>query len=167
MQDLAGFEALQLWGKVCSKQANCEKCPLTLVAGAGVSCQEFAAKYPKKLLSFLKELDKGELTYYEEYVTRMPYVGLSVDDLSTIMCRKVAFEGYVLCQKDQSECKACWQTKYTGDQTVSETEAEADAARIEKEQGIQQIPTVEQTHPKITTNNTAVDIITGILEEKK
>lgn len=107
------IEAIQLWGRVCGKQANCESCPIASVRETGLTCQDFAKNYPAKMLSLLLELDRGELTYFQEYCLRFPDCNLSVEDLSECTCRKAVFEGKLGCES--GDCVACWNSRYFGD----------------------------------------------------
>lgn len=110
-------DGLALWGTICGKQANCEECPLSVIRGANVTCQQFAAAYPQKMASILMELSKQKYTYFDEYCTRFPENDLSVDVLKEIMCRKAVFEGYCSCENSGEACKKCWLEPYVGDVT--------------------------------------------------
>lgn len=120
------IDGIELWGRVCGKQGNCDGCPIGSIRGTNVTCQDFAKQFPAKMLSILKEMDKGELTYYEEYCTRFPECNLSVDVLSLAMCRKAVFEGFVDCPHadDEEACLKCWQEVYQGDVTEVSSEEE-------------------------------------------
>lgn len=108
-------DALELYGRVCSRQSSCLDCEIGILRGENMSCQEFMKKFPNKMLSLLTEMDNKEYTYYDEYITRFPACGLVVDDLSAIVCRRCVFEGYVECEN--TDCKECWLKPYTGDIT--------------------------------------------------
>ena len=50
-QNEKGFKSgmiagLELYGRVCGKQANCEQCPVGSIRGTGVTCQDFAKQFP-------------------------------------------------------------------------------------------------------------------------
>lgn len=106
-------DGIALYGRVCSRQSGCADCTLGLVKGDGLTCQEFIQKFPGKAVSLLTEMDVEEYTYYNEYVTRFPYCGLSLEDLSNVCCRKAIFEGDVACEG--GDCKECWSEKYISD----------------------------------------------------
>ena len=117
-------DGLALWGDVCGRQSNCESCPMQVVRNANLTCQQFAAKYPNKMLSILMELYKKDYTYFDEYCTRFPECNLDVEDLQKIMCRKAVFEGYCGC--NGGDCTKCWLEPYTGDVTEFEAENETE-----------------------------------------
>lgn len=120
------IDSIELWGKVCGKQGNCSECPIGSIRGTNVTCQDFAKQFPAKMLSILKEMDKGEISYYEEYCTRFPECNLTVEELAALTCRKAIFEGYLMCDKadDQSACEACWKEPYSSDVTMFEEDSE-------------------------------------------
>ena len=126
-QNEKGFKSgmiagLEIYGRVCGKQANCEQCPVGSIRGTGVTCQDFAKQFPAKMLSILQEMDEGQLTFFEEYCTRFPNCNLSVEELAQIMCRKACFEGYCACEKEGQDCVDCWNETYVSDITeVDET----------------------------------------------
>lgn len=120
------IDGLELYGRVCGKTGNCLDCPIGNIRGANVTCQDFAKQFPAKMLSLLKEMDKGEITYYEEYCMRFPDNQMPIDIFASCMCRKAIFEGYLDCPVADSEdddalvtekCLACWNEKYIGDKT--------------------------------------------------
>ena len=120
------IDGLELWGRVCGRGV-CEECPIGSIRGTNVTCQDFARQFPAKMLSILKEIDEGELTYYEEYCTRFPESNLPIEALAACTCRKVVFEGYLDCDKVNDEaietgdnveiCTECWKEKYVSDVT--------------------------------------------------
>lgn len=115
------IDGIELWGRVCGRQGACESCPVGAMRGANVTCQDFARQFPEKMVSLLQEMDKKDLTFYEEYCTRFPECNMSIEDLATVSCRKVLFEGYIFCEKtDKSDCIKCWNERYTGDITVTD-----------------------------------------------
>lgn len=116
------IDAIQLWGTTCGKEANCIECPIGKIRGTGVTCQEFATQFPAKMLSLLKEMNEGEINYYEEYCIRFPECNLPVEVLAACTCRKAVFEGYLDCDKsdDITACEACWKERYISDITVSD-----------------------------------------------
>ena len=65
-------DGVKLWGEACGKQANCDSCPIGMLKGANITCQEFAQKFSPKMTSMLKEMRDGDYTYFDEYVTRFP-----------------------------------------------------------------------------------------------
>lgn len=108
-------DALEMWGRVCGKQSNCEQCAIGAIKDAGISCQDFARKFPSKFLSLLTEMDDGMVSYYEEYCYRFPDCNLSVEDLAQIACRKALFEGDCSCGGPESACVECWKQQYVSD----------------------------------------------------
>lgn len=116
------IDGIALWGRTCGSQGNCDVCPIGSIRGTGVTCQDFAKQFPAKMASILKEMDEGQLTYYEEFCMRFPSCQLTVDTLALTTCRKTAFEGKVDCDKMDVEgaCRACWMEQYVAD--VSEGE---------------------------------------------
>lgn len=113
-------DGIQLWGTVCGRQGACEECPIGSLRGAGVSCQDFARQFPAKMLSILKEMNEGEITFYEEYCTRFQSCNLPVEVLAKAACRKAIFEGYLDCEG--GDCEACWKERYIADITMERTE---------------------------------------------
>lgn len=114
-------DGVALWGRTCGRMEDCESCQVGIIKGVNVTCQEFAKQFPAKMVSLLKEMDKGEITYAEEYRTRFPECGMSAEDLyQNGVCRKTIFEGYVgFCDND---CVKCWNEVYTGDVTIDDTQ---------------------------------------------
>ena len=110
-------DGVKLWGEACGKQANCDSCPIGMLKGANITCQEFAQKFSPKMTSMLKEMRDGDYTYFDEYVTRFPETKDNVEDVSGYICRKYVFEGEVDCpySDDAERCKACWLEQYEGD----------------------------------------------------
>ena len=107
-------DGVSLWGKGCGKMDNCENCPVGVLKGANVTCQEFAKQFPAKMVSLLKEMNNGEITYAEEYRTRFPECGMNAEDFyQNGMCRRTVFEGYVGCEG--GDCIKCWNEPYVGD----------------------------------------------------
>lgn len=113
------IDGIALWGRACGTQGNCGVCPIGSIRGTGVTCQEFAKQFPAKMVSILKEMDEGQLTYYEEYCIRFPSCQLPVETLALTVCRKTAFEGKVDCERmdEEGACVACWQEAYVSDIT--------------------------------------------------
>ena len=113
------IDGISLWGRVCGAQGNCSVCPIGSIRGTGVTCQEFAKQFPAKMVSIMKEMDEGQLTYYEEFCLRFPSCQLPVDTLALTTCRKSIFEGKVDCNKMDIEgaCQECWQEAYVADVT--------------------------------------------------
>ena len=113
-------DAISMWGRVCGSEGNCVVCPINTLKGAGVSCQEFAAKFPQKMMSILKELDRDDVTYYNEYCMRFPESAMPVEVLAACVCRKAVFEGYLDCEdaNNNQACIDCWRERYTGDVTM-------------------------------------------------
>lgn len=113
------IDALQLWGTVCGRHANCEECPIGSMRGANVTCQDFAKQFPAKMLSILQEMYEGQISFFEEYCTRFPNCNLDVETLAVCTCRKAVFEGYLDCDKanDSAACEACWKEIYVADVT--------------------------------------------------
>lgn len=109
-------DGVALWGAVCGSQANCKVCPIGVVRGAGVTCQDFAMHFPQKFISILKDMNQQDYTYFDEYCSRFPESNLNVDDLMQVACRKAIFEGYLECKG--GNCKDCWLETYTDDVTV-------------------------------------------------
>lgn len=118
------IDGIKLWGETCGRQGTCENCPIGSIRGTNVTCQDFAKQFPAKMLSILKEMKEGTLTYYEEYCTRFPECNLTVEELAACTCRKAVFEGYLGCEKadDQSACEMCWKETYSSDVTVVDDE---------------------------------------------
>lgn len=118
------IDGIQLWGRTCGKQGDCSACPIGSIRGTNVTCQEFAKQFPAKMLSILKEMDEGELSFYEEYCTRFPECKLPIEELAMCTCRKAVFEGYLGCEvgEDSAACEACWKEKYVQDVTEFEEE---------------------------------------------
>lgn len=117
-------DGLELYGRVCGKQSSCEECMVGQLKGNAVSCQEFMKQFPMKMLSFLTEMDSGDYSYFDEYVTRFPNCNLPIEDLSQIVCRKAIFEGYVEC--DSEDCLECWKEQYVTDVTMSDEDIEVE-----------------------------------------
>lgn len=115
-------DGLELYGRVCASQANCEECMIGQLRGESVTCQEFMKQFPSKMTSMLTEMDSAEFTYFNEYVTRFPNCNLSLEDLADVVCRKAIFEGFVRCKG--GDCKICWSEKYVGDVTMNSNECE-------------------------------------------
>ena len=116
------IDGIALWGRTCGAQGNCEVCPIGSIRGTGVTCQDFAKQFPAKMASILKEMDEGQLTYYQEFCMRFPSCQLPVETLALTACRKNVFEGKCDCDKmdDGEACTACWNERYSAD--VSEDE---------------------------------------------
>lgn len=121
------IDGIALWGRACGGQGNCEVCPIGSIRGTGVTCQEFAKQFPAKMVSILKEMDEGQLTYYEEFCLRFPSCQLDVDTLAMTACRKNVFEGKVDCTRmdEEGACRECWMRPYVSD--VSETDEESES----------------------------------------
>ena len=109
-------DAIQLWGRVCGKQNACDDCPILPLRSAGMTCQQFAQKFPNKFIPMLIEMDKGNTTYYSEFCARFPECTLDLELLSELTCRKAIFEGVTTCDNSMS-CAECWMQKYEGDIT--------------------------------------------------
>lgn len=130
------IDGIELWGKVCGKTGSCLECPISNIRGTNVTCQDFAKKFPAKMLSVLKEMNEGEITYFDEYCMRFPDNQMPVDYLAHCMCRKMVFEGYLDCPvldcdednpEAEEKCIACWKEQYIGDKTEEdEDEGEED-----------------------------------------
>lgn len=119
-------EGVKLWGDVCQVMENCERCPIALIAGANVTCAQFASKFPEKTVSLMKEMREKDHTYFNEYTVRFPNCNMNVEDLAECACRKAVFEGYTGCEnEDPAECVRCWKATYGGDVTVSPDEEES------------------------------------------
>lgn len=112
------IDGIRLWGEVCGGQGNCETCPVGAVRGAGLTCQDFATKYPGKMVSILQEMKGQNHTFYNEYCVRFPECNLDIETLAKAACRKVVFEGYCACQ--DTNCQECWGMPYTQDVTQVE-----------------------------------------------
>lgn len=115
-------DGIALYGKVCSSQSSCSDCMIGQLRGESLTCQDFMKQFPGKMVSLLTEMDSKDYTFYNEYITRFPNCGLTVDDLSDIVCRKAIFEGFVNCEC--GDCKSCWLQTYTDDVTESELDAD-------------------------------------------
>lgn len=113
------IDGIQLWGNACSRQGICSKCPISVLAGAGVACQEFAKQFPAKTLTILQEVADQPLSYYEEFCLRFPNANVNVQTLALLACRKAVFEGYISCngKDDGLDCVECWSETYEGDIT--------------------------------------------------
>lgn len=127
------IDGIELWGKTCGRQGTCENCPIGSIRGTNVSCQDFASKFPAKMLSILKEMNEGELSFYEEYCIRFPNCNLDLETLAACTCRKAVFEGYLDCEKasDTAACEACWREKYVADVTEFAEEDDVGTTIIE------------------------------------
>lgn len=116
-------DGIKLWGEACGKQSSCATCPIGSIRGTNVTCQDFARQFPEKMLSILKEMNEGEISYFEEYCIRFPHSDLDVETLSKVTCRKAAFEGYLGCEcTSDDDCIRCWKETYTDDVTVPQEE---------------------------------------------
>lgn len=116
------IDGISLWGRVCGFQGNCDVCPIGSVRGTGVTCQDFAKQFPAKMASILKEMDEGQLTYYQEFCTRFPNCELPIETLALTTCRKNVFEGVIDCpmldaEDDGEACIKCWKEAYVADVT--------------------------------------------------
>lgn len=127
------IDGISLWGRTCGKEGNCDMCPIGSIRGANVTCQDFARQFPAKMLSILKEMDEGEISYYDEYCTRFPECNLPIDVLALCTCRKAVFEGYLGCDVgetilDEDErnetCVNCWAEKFVADVTEASFQEE-------------------------------------------
>lgn len=131
------IDGIKLWGDVCQVMENCDRCPIALIAGANVTCAQFASKFPEKTVSLMKEMREKDHTYFNEYVTRFPNCNMNVEDLSECACRKAVFEGYVGCEnQDQEECIRCWKESYVGDVTVPLDEEDENEEEIESDNNL-------------------------------
>lgn len=125
---MKGFQdGIATYGRVCSKQSNCDECMIGQLKGQAVSCQEFMKQFPMKAASFIIEMDSGEYTYFDEYVTRFPNCNLSIDELAEFSCRKALFEGYIDCPG--GDCVKCWSEQYVTDVTMSDEDLELEHKR--------------------------------------
>lgn len=115
-------DALELYGKVCGKQSSCSDCMIGQLRGESLTCQEFMAQFPGKMISLLTEMDSEKYTYFDEYVTRFPNCNLPLEALADIVCRKAVFEGFVACEG--GDCKACWSEAYLSDITEENEDSE-------------------------------------------
>ena len=114
-------DGILLWGEGCSKMANCDECPVGVCKGAGVTCQEFAKQFPQKMVSLLKDVSNGGVSYVQEYNIRFPESNMTAEQLyENGVCRKTVFEGYVGCEG--GDCIECWKSRYVGDTTESNEE---------------------------------------------
>lgn len=116
------LDGIRLMGSVCGRQGSCEDCPISVIKSTNMTCQQFAADYPQKMLSILMEMNNKDYTYFEEYCNRFPQCNLTVDIVSKISCRKAIFEGYCGCDGEEGghDCKDCWLEQYRGDVTEFE-----------------------------------------------
>lgn len=125
------IDGVKLWGDVCKSKENCDRCPIQDIAGANVTCAQFASKFPEKTVSLMQEMHNEDYTYFNEYVTRFPNCTLTVDELAQCACRKALFEGYVECDAEDSDaCVKCWKETYSGDITEIE-QTEPDEAGLD------------------------------------
>lgn len=108
-------DGIKLWGETCGRQGSCDKCPIGIIRGTGVTCQDFARQFPQKMLSLLSEIHDGEISYYQEFCMRFPESNMTVKQLADCVCRRTAFEGYVECEG--GDCVSCWKETYIGDVT--------------------------------------------------
>ena len=115
-------DGLALYGRVCSQYSNCDGCMVEQLKGDSISCQEFMARFPQKMVSLLTDMSNKEYTFYNEFVTRFPNCNLSLDDISDTLCRKLVFEGYVACEG--GDCRKCWSEGYVADITMADDEDE-------------------------------------------
>lgn len=130
------IDGIRLFGEVCGREGGCYSCPIQQIRGTGMTCQDFAAKFPAKMLSLLNELREKEHTYFNEYCIRFPNSDMDVETLAAFSCRKALFEGYLECPGADGgfDCVACWNQKYEGDITVAdENEASTDANGVVNE----------------------------------
>ncbi len=111
-------KALQDFGNFCS--GYCVECPMLEVKGTELTCQEFMAEFPEKFAS-LMELTAGEQqTYLSEFRKRFKENTMTIEELSTNLCRKLVFGGNTDCQG--GDCRACWLEQYEDDVPESEYE---------------------------------------------
>lgn len=120
-------DAVALWGRACGRQNACESCPVMAARGTGMTCHQFAQKFPNKFIPILMEMDKGSATYFSEFCARFPECDLDLSLLAQTTCRKTVFEGITNCDSNMT-CEECWQQKYEGDITEYETEKPATQA---------------------------------------
>ena len=113
-------DTISMWGRVCGSVGSCDECPIGALRGDEITCQEFAAKFPQKMLSILKELDRNDVTYYQEFCMRFPHQSLPLAVVASCVCRKLVFEGYLQCEDAEVDgaCEECWKETYTGDSTM-------------------------------------------------
>lgn len=116
------IDGIKLWGEACAKEGSCERCPIGIIRGTGITCQEFARKYPAKMISLLQEMNNNRISFYEEFCIRFPNSNITVEELADCACRKVVFEGYLSCKG--GDCVECWQEDFTGDITITNTDIE-------------------------------------------
>ena len=109
------IDGIELWGTVCGKQGNCEGCPIGSIRGTNVTCQDFARQFPAKMLSILKEMNEGQLTYYEEYCMRFPECNLDLETLAAGTCRKMILKDIVAVIKQMTQQLA----KLVGESNIS------------------------------------------------
>lgn len=103
--------ALQDFGNFCT--GYCTECPMLDVKGTELTCQEFMAEFPEKFAS-LMELTAGEQqTYLSEFRKRFKENAMTIEELSTNLCRKLVFGGNTDCQG--GDCRACWLEQYEDD----------------------------------------------------
>lgn len=124
------IDGIGLWGRACGKQGNCDVCPIGSLRGAGVTCQDFAKQFPAKMASILKEMDEGQLTYYEEFCMRFPSCQLDVATLALTSCRKAVFEGKVDCPRmeETGACEECWLQPYVTDVSEDEDDSSSEGS---------------------------------------
>lgn len=130
----AGFvDAFKRWGSACSKQANCEECPIGIVKAGGITCSEFAKQFPEKFASLITEMDTdAPISFFEEFCMRFPNCNINVDGVSQLACRKAIYEGYLECDKPREMCIDCWLEPFYGDVTEQGgTEEESGEALLE------------------------------------
>lgn len=103
--------ALRDFGKFCD--GYCMECPMQEVKGSELTCQEFMAEYPEKFASLMEIASSSEQSYLSEFRKRFPENEMTLEDLSTNLCRKLVFGGDSSCSG--GDCRACWQEEYEED----------------------------------------------------
>ena len=156
------IDAIKMWGRVCGRQGNCAACPIGSVRGAGLSCQDFASQFPQKMLSILKEMDRDDVTYYQEYCMRFPETAMPLEVLSACICRKAIFEGYLDCEDidNPDACIDCWKERYTGDITMYENSEIPTYGDFQYEDGM-----FEEQKPAEEDEEDEEDILSGVAIE--
>lgn len=115
-------KALKDFGNFCN--GYCMECPMQDVKGTELTCQEFMAEYPEKFASLMEIASETEQSYLSEYRKRFLSNEMSLEELSSNVCRKLVFEGDTTCTG--GDCRACWQEEYVEDSTEYDDTEEDD-----------------------------------------
>lgn len=119
-------DGVKLWASACSKMPHCNECPIGVIKGTNLTCQEFIKQFPGKAVSLLSEMNKGEITYAQEFNFRFPDAQMTAEDLyNKGVCRKTIFEGYAECEG--GDCIACWNETYVQDRSVDLSDESEDS----------------------------------------